>query len=68
MKTKILIVLLVVAESLYSQNFQGKATYKTHRKMDIKIGGKNSTMSDARKAQFEDNDDETISKNFCANL
>tara|TARA_R110002073_G_scaffold225327_1_gene386125 strand:- start:7089 stop:7934 length:846 start_codon:yes stop_codon:yes gene_type:complete len=53
MKTKILIVLLVVAESLYSQNFQGKATYKTHRKMDIKIGGKNSTMSDAQKTQFE---------------
>ena len=37
-----------------AQSFQGKAIYKTHRKVDMKIGGgPNSTMSDAQKAQFE---------------
>lgn len=54
MKKILVLGLLFVSFVVGAQNFQGKATYKTHRKVDMKIGGgPNSTMSDAQKAQFE---------------
>lgn len=37
MRTKILILLLISAFTLNAQKFQGKATYKTFRKVDFKI-------------------------------
>mgnify|MGYP000044157052 FL=1 len=54
MKKVLIVGLLFVTFVVNAQSFQGKATYKTHRKVDMKIGGgPNSTMSDAQKAQFE---------------
>ena len=54
MKKSITMLFLLIATSLLAQSFQGKAIYKTHRKMDMKIGGQpGSTISDAQKAQFE---------------
>ena len=53
MKKAITILCLLITTSLLAQNFQGKAIYKTSRKMDFKIGGQEgSTMSDERKAQM----------------
>lgn len=53
MKKSVTILCLLITTSLLAQNFQGKAIYKTHTKMDLKIGGKEgSTMSDERKAQM----------------
>ena len=54
MKKSITILSLLMVTSLMAQNFQGKAIYKTHRKMDMKIGGKGgAAISDSQKAQFE---------------
>ncbi len=54
MKKSITMLFLLITTSLLAQSFQGKAIYKTHRKMDMKIGGQpGSTISDAQKAQFE---------------
>ena len=48
MKKSITMLFLLIATSLLAQSFQGKAIYKTHRKMDMKIGGQpGSTISDA---------------------
>lgn len=55
MKTKLSIcVTLLFSIIVSAQNFQGKATYKTSRKSKLKIGGKNSTMSDDMKKQIEE--------------
>ena len=53
MKTLITIVCAFILASATAQNFQGKAIYKTHRKMDLKLSGPNgSEMSDEKKAQM----------------
>lgn len=41
---KNLIVFLLVSSAVFSQNFEGKATYKTHRKFDIKMGEGNDQL------------------------
>jgi GLPGLI family protein len=41
-----LMIFLFFPVFLIAQEFQGKATYKTHRKMDLKMGGENSTISE----------------------
>jgi GLPGLI family protein len=53
MKKILFIAFLLTSFVINAQSFQGKAIYKTHRKVDMKIGGKNSTINDAQKAQFE---------------
>ena len=54
MRKILFIAFLITSFVINAQSFQGKAIYKTHRKVDMKIGGgPNSTMSDAQKAQFE---------------
>ncbi len=53
MKTLITLFAFVITFTISAQNFTGKAIYKTHRKMDLKIGGGNSTMSDSEKQQME---------------
>ena len=53
MKKLISLSILFVAISAYAQNFSGKATYKTSRKSNFKIGGEKSTMSDAQKKEIE---------------
>ncbi len=53
MKNTITLLCLLMVTSLIGQNFQGKAVYKTSRKMDINIGGRNgTTMSDEQKAKM----------------
>ena len=55
MKTLITIVCAFILASTTAQNFQGKAIYKTHRKMDLKLSGPNgSEMSDDKKAQLNE--------------
>lgn len=53
MKTKILITALLCSGMMVAQNFQGKATYKTHTKMNLKLGGRQgSTMTEEQKAKM----------------
>lgn len=54
MKTKVLTVLILsFSFFINAQKFSGKATYKTSRKTNFKIGGEKSTMSDAQKEEIE---------------
>ena len=49
-----IVCLLFVTSTLTAQKFQGKAIYKTHRKMDFKLGGQGGpTISDEQKAQMK---------------
>lgn len=42
---KITLIFILMNSVVFSQNFQGKAIYKTHRKMNIKVGdGKNDKL------------------------
>jgi GLPGLI family protein len=44
---------VLITSTITAQKFQGKAIYKTHRKMDMKLGGSEfSNMSDEKKAQM----------------
>ena len=53
MKAKILITALLFSGMLVAQNFQGKAVYKTHTKMNLKLGGRQgSTMTEEQKAKM----------------
>lgn len=53
MKKSILLFLLISSVT-YSQEFQGKATYKTHRKMEVKVStDKNAPNSDMQKKLHE---------------
>lgn len=53
MKNTITILCLFLMTSVTAQNFQGKATYKTSRKMDLSFGGPNrQQMSDEQRAQM----------------
>ena len=63
MKNKMLIVVLFVTGSLFSQNFQGKAIYKTHRKMDMKFDG-HSDMSDAMQERMQEQMKRQFQKTF----
>ncbi len=55
----VIIVMLIVTSSATAQDFQGKATYKSHRKMDIQLDstqmetGMHKRMMDMMKKQFE---------------
>ena len=53
MKTIITTLALFMVATINAQNFSGKAIYKTHRKMDLKIGGEKSTMSESQQKQME---------------
>ena len=53
MKKAVTILCLLITTSLLAQNFQGKAIYKTSRKMDLKLGGEGSRMSEEQKAQMK---------------
>ncbi|NVK52723.1 MAG: GLPGLI family protein [Flavobacteriaceae bacterium] len=52
MKKTLTILSLLIATTITAQSFQGKAIYKTSRKMDLKLDGNENTMSDERKAQM----------------
>ncbi|QXP72709.1 GLPGLI family protein [Tenacibaculum sp. AHE15PA] len=49
MKKAIAIITLFLSISIYAQGFQGKATYKTHRKVDFKMKDKKGNNSDFQK-------------------
>ncbi len=49
MKKAIAIITLFLSISIYAQDFQGKATYKTHRKVDFKMKDKKGGNSDLQK-------------------
>ena len=53
MKIIITTLALFMVATINAQNFTGKAIYKTHRKMDLKIGGEKNTMSDSQQKQME---------------
>jgi GLPGLI family protein len=53
MKNTLTILCLFIISSAIGQNFQGKAIYKTHMKMDLKLGGSEGrTMSDEEKEKM----------------
>ena len=49
MNKAIAIITLFLSISIYAQDFQGKATYKTHRKVDFKMKEKKGGNSDLQK-------------------
>ncbi|WP_237274682.1 GLPGLI family protein [Tenacibaculum ovolyticum] len=50
MKKSIFLIILFLGATIYAQNFQGKATYKTFRKVDFKMGEeKGAPKSDMQK-------------------
>lgn len=54
MRNIILVFVSILTVTVYGQNFQGKATYKTHRNMDIKVSsGNNAPNSDIQKRLHE---------------
>ncbi|CAM1340205.1 GLPGLI family protein [Tenacibaculum amylolyticum] len=54
MRNIILLFVSMLTVAVYGQNFQGKATYKTHRNMDIKVSsGDNAPNSDIQKKLHE---------------
>lgn len=54
MKTKLItITVLFLSFTVMSQNFTGKAIYKTSRKSNVKFGGENSTMSESQTKEIE---------------
>ncbi|WGH74964.1 GLPGLI family protein [Tenacibaculum tangerinum] len=47
---KIILLTLLLSTSMFSQNFTGKATYKTHQKLDLKVStSKGAPNSDIQK-------------------
>ena len=67
MKKAIAIITLFLSISIYAQNFQGKATYKTHRKVDFKMKEKKGGNSDLQKqlqAQLMKQFQKTYTLNF----
>ncbi|MDG2194945.1 MAG: GLPGLI family protein [Polaribacter sp.] len=65
MKNTVILVGMLFVSSVFGQNFQGKAIYKTHRKMDLKIDASgNSGMSDAMKEQMTERMKKMFQKTF----
>mgnify|MGYP000179803377 CR=1 FL=1 len=69
MKTLITILTLVFTFSVNAQNFTGKATYKTHSKMDISFGddkknAPNKQMQEELQAQLKKMSQKTFTLNF----
>ncbi len=54
MKAKILTILLLSVFTINAQNFTGKATYKTHRKVDIKVSNDKGAPSNDVQKQFHE--------------
>jgi len=51
MKINILILALILVNSVFAQDFQGIATYKSHRKFDIKVGDNNQNSAMQKQIQ-----------------
>jgi GLPGLI family protein len=61
----VLVSFLMVPLLLSAQNFTGKATYKTHRKMDLKqFGGGDSKISETQHKQMEEQMKKMFQKTF----
>lgn len=59
-----LMIFLFFPIFLIAQEFQGKAIYKTHRKMDLKLGGDDSTISETQHKQMEEQMKKMFQKTF----
>jgi len=68
MKSTIILLTFLFSVGGYTQNFTGKATYKTHRKMDFKIddgkGAPNADMQKQLQAQLMKQFQKTYTLNF----
>lgn len=53
MKKLTLLFALLISTSLFAQNFQGIATYKSHRKMDFKMGGEDENSEIKKQIQAQ---------------
>ncbi|MFY0603801.1 MAG: GLPGLI family protein [Flavobacteriaceae bacterium] len=54
MKILVTLTAFVLTFTLNAQSFSGKATYKTHRKSNIKFGGEKSTVTPEMQKQLEE--------------
>ena len=63
MKNSLLLLCLLIAGSAFAQKFQGKATYKTHRKMSMSFEG-SSGMSDAMNKRMQEQMKRQFQKTF----
>ncbi|WBX76058.1 GLPGLI family protein [Tenacibaculum ovolyticum] len=68
MKKGIFLIMLFLGATIYAQNFQGKATYKTFRKVDFKMGeekgGPKSDMQKKIQEQLRKQFQQTYTLNF----
>ncbi|KAB1157357.1 GLPGLI family protein [Tenacibaculum aiptasiae] len=67
MKKTIVLILLLISVSVLGQNFQGKATYKTFRKVDLKLEeahGGNSKLQKQLQEQLKKQFQKTYTLNF----
>ncbi len=68
MKIKILVTAVLISTSLFAQNFQGKATYKTHNNVDLKIStGDKAPNSDLQK-QIQEKMKKMFQKTYTLNF
>lgn len=63
---KLIIVCILISGTIYGQNFQGRAIYKTHRKSTLKISS--SSMSPAMQKKFEERLKKMNQKTFVLNF
>jgi GLPGLI family protein len=68
MRVLIALLALIVTVSLNAQSFSGKATYKTHRKSNIKIGGDRNGMNPEMQKQLEERMKKMFQKTFILNF
>ena len=64
MKNKIFILLFFLSAAIYAQDFYGKATYKTHRKVNFKMDSTQTAQNPDLQAQIEAQMKKNVSKNI----
>lgn len=60
--------ILLCSFIINAQNFTGKAIYKTHKKIDLKLGGEKSTMSGSQQEQIEAQMKKMFQKTYILNF
>ncbi|MFD2568649.1 GLPGLI family protein [Pseudotenacibaculum haliotis] len=68
MKNKIFMLLFFLSVSISAQDFYGKATYKTHRKMDFKLDSTEAATNPGLQSQIEAQMKKMFQKTFVLNF
>lgn len=68
MRIKIMIALVLTTMVVKAQEFQGKATYKTHRKLDVKIGDGSGAPNDELQKKIQAQLQKQFQKTYILNF